>query len=70
MLVGAMSATLTSMVVNIKTETGAGSLDVLQQSQRQNEAMASQSICQNKLSLAGVLCSFSSYLKQICFFLT
>ncbi|KAM0907504.1 hypothetical protein ACQ4PT_016032 [Festuca glaucescens] len=48
-----MSATRTSTVVNIETETDDGSLEVLQQSYRQNEAMASQSSSRNKASLAG-----------------
>ncbi|XP_051222365.1 protein BREAST CANCER SUSCEPTIBILITY 1 homolog isoform X1 [Lolium perenne] len=47
------SATRTSTMVNIKTETDDGNLEVLQQRQMQNEAMASQSSCQTKPSLAG-----------------
>ncbi|XP_047053866.1 BRCA1-associated RING domain protein 1-like [Lolium rigidum] len=48
-----MSATHTSTVVNIETETDDGSLEVLQQSYRQNEPMASQSSSPAKSSLAG-----------------
>ncbi|KAK1697241.1 hypothetical protein QYE76_013938 [Lolium multiflorum] len=40
-------------MVNIKTETGAGSLEVLQKSQMKNEAMASQSSPHSQSSLAG-----------------
>ncbi|KAM0857906.1 hypothetical protein ACQ4PT_048150 [Festuca glaucescens] len=40
-------------MVNIKTETDDGNLEVLQQRQMQNEAMASQSSCQTKPSLDG-----------------
>ncbi|KAM0857908.1 hypothetical protein ACQ4PT_048150 [Festuca glaucescens] len=47
------SATRTSTMVNIKTETDDGNLEVLQQRQMQNEAMASQSSCQTKPSLDG-----------------
>jgi hypothetical protein len=65
-----MSATRTTTMVNIKTETGAGSLEVLQKSQMKNEAMASQSSPQSQSSLAGVLCPFFSFLKQICSFST
>jgi hypothetical protein len=67
-LVGTMSATRTSTMVNIKTETCAGSLEVLQKSQMRNEAVASQSSSHIQSSLAGVLCPFFSFLKQICSF--
>uniref|UniRef100_A0ACD5TGE6 Uncharacterized protein n=1 Tax=Avena sativa TaxID=4498 RepID=A0ACD5TGE6_AVESA len=50
---GAKSDTCASTMVNIETETDDGSLEVQQQSQMQNEAMASQSSCQTKSSLAG-----------------
>ncbi|XP_051228375.1 BRCA1-associated RING domain protein 1 isoform X2 [Lolium perenne] len=50
---GTMSATRTSTVVNIETETDDGSLEVLQQSYRLNEPMASQSSSRTKASLAG-----------------
>ncbi|XP_047044412.1 uncharacterized protein LOC124648743 [Lolium rigidum] len=48
-----MSATRTSTRANIKTETGAGSLEVLQKSQMRNEAVASQSSSHIQSSLAG-----------------
>ncbi|CAM0954939.1 unnamed protein product [Alopecurus aequalis] len=50
---GSKSATRTNTMVNIKTETDNGNLEVLQQSQMQKEAMANQSSCQTKSSLAG-----------------
>jgi hypothetical protein len=61
MLVGTMSATHTSMMVNLNTENGDGNLEVLQKSQMQNEAVLSQNSCPTKSSLAGVLCSFLTY---------
>jgi hypothetical protein len=68
MIVGTKSATRTSTMVNIKTETDDGNLEVLQQRQMQNEAMASQSSCQTKPSLAGVLCSFFYFFETDIFF--
>ena len=68
MLVGSKSAIHTNTMVNFKTGTDNGNLEVLQQSQMQNEAMASQSSCQTKSSLPEVICSFFSFLKQISIF--
>jgi hypothetical protein len=68
MLVGTMSATRTSTVVNIETETDDGSLEVLQQSYRLNEPMASQSSSRTKASLAGVHCSFYYFSETNMFF--
>jgi hypothetical protein len=67
MLVGTMSGTHTSMMVNLNTENGDGNLEVLQQSQMQNEAVLSKNSCPTKSSLAGVLCSFFSFLRHMFF---